>query len=59
MPADRSLTWDGCLNVRDLGGLSTVTGRTVEPRELFAVYPSRRLLPSRVRLALDWVMKHG
>ncbi|WP_437627130.1 LysR family transcriptional regulator [Sorangium sp. So ce1151] len=37
----------------------TVTGRTVEPRELFAVYPSRRLLPSRVRLALDWVVKHG
>ncbi|WP_437563517.1 LysR family transcriptional regulator [Sorangium sp. So ce542] len=37
----------------------TVTGRTVEPRELFAVYPSRRLLPARVRLALDWVIRHG
>ncbi len=37
----------------------TVTARTVEPRELFAVYPSRRQLPARVRLALDWVMKHG
>ncbi len=37
----------------------TLTGRTVEPRELFAVYPSRRQLPARVRMALDWVMKHG
>jgi LysR family transcriptional regulator AphB len=37
----------------------TVTARTVEPRELFAVYPSRRQLPARVRLALDWVAKHG
>jgi len=37
----------------------TVTARTVEPRELFAVYPSRRLLSARVRMALDWVMKHG
>lgn len=36
----------------------TVTGRTIEPRELFAVYPSRRLLSTRVRLAIDWVMKH-
>lgn len=37
----------------------SVTGRTVEPREFFAVYPSRRLLSSRVRMALDWVMEHG
>jgi LysR family transcriptional regulator AphB len=37
----------------------TVTARTIEPRELFAVYPSRRQLPARVRLALDWVAKHG
>ncbi|PTL78314.1 LysR family transcriptional regulator [Vitiosangium sp. GDMCC 1.1324] len=37
----------------------TVTGRTLEPRDVFAVYPSRRLLSTRVRLALDWVMKHG
>lgn len=36
-----------------------VTGRTVEPREFFAVYPSRRLLAPRVRMALDWVMEHG
>jgi DNA-binding transcriptional LysR family regulator len=37
----------------------TVTGRTVVPRELFAVYPSRRQLAARVRLALDWVAQHG
>lgn len=37
----------------------TVEGRTVEPRDIFAVYPSRRMLPSRVRLALDWVKAHG
>jgi protein-tyrosine phosphatase len=27
MPRDRRLTWDGCTNVRDLGGLSTIDGR--------------------------------
>ncbi|WP_224360517.1 LysR family transcriptional regulator [Hyalangium versicolor] len=37
----------------------TLKGRTVEPREIYAVYPSRRQLPARVRLALDWVMKNG
>ena len=26
-PRDRHLTWDGCLNVRDLGGLPTADGR--------------------------------
>jgi protein-tyrosine phosphatase len=26
---DRNLTWDGCLNVRDLGGLPTSDGRRV------------------------------
>ncbi|HET9956578.1 MAG TPA: LysR family transcriptional regulator [Polyangiaceae bacterium] len=29
-----------------------------ESREVFAAYPSRRLLPVRVRLALDWLAKH-
>ncbi|MCP3063682.1 LysR family transcriptional regulator [Myxococcus sp. K38C18041901] len=37
----------------------TVKGRTPEPRELFAVYPSRRQLSTRARRALDWVMEHG
>lgn len=39
---------DGLIELR-------VRGREVVPRELYAVYPSRRLLPARVRLALDWV----
>lgn len=29
----------------------------LEGRDLFAVYPSRRLLPLRVKAAIDWVMK--
>jgi hypothetical protein len=26
LPPSRDLTWDGCLNVRDLGGLPTADG---------------------------------
>ena len=37
----------------------SVPGRSVESRELYAVYPSRRLLPARVRLALEWVRTHA
>jgi protein tyrosine/serine phosphatase len=29
MPKDRSLAWDGCFNVRDLGGLATTDGRLI------------------------------
>jgi protein-tyrosine phosphatase len=29
MPNDRWLAWDGCFNVRDLGGLPTIDGRIV------------------------------
>lgn len=39
--------------------LLSVRGREPMPRELYAVYPSRRLLPARVRLALDWVRERG
>lgn len=35
----------------------TVVGRTAEPRALFAVYPARRQLPSRVRVAIDWLVQ--
>jgi LysR family transcriptional regulator AphB len=34
----------------------TITGGRAAPRELFAVYPSRTLVPSRVRAALDWIV---
>src|SRR5262245_61039400 len=29
MTDDRRLTWDGCFNVRDLGGLPTADGRVI------------------------------
>jgi len=35
-----------------------LTGATLEPAELFAVYPSRHLVPARVRAALDWLFAH-
>src|SRR4051812_865853 len=35
----------------------SIRGFTAEARDLFAVYPSRRLLAPRVRLALDWVLR--
>ncbi|MFJ9441875.1 tyrosine-protein phosphatase [Kitasatospora sp. NPDC101235] len=31
---DRTLVWDGCLNVRDLGGLPTVSGRLTAHRAI-------------------------
>jgi protein tyrosine/serine phosphatase len=31
---DRRLTWDGCFNVRDLGGLPTADGRLIRPGAL-------------------------
>ena len=37
----------------------TITGRQPEPRELFAVYPSRTLVPTRVRAALAWVLERA
>jgi DNA-binding transcriptional LysR family regulator len=36
-----------------------IPGRRPEPRDLFAVYPSRTLLPTRVRAALAWVIAHA
>jgi LysR family transcriptional regulator, transcriptional activator AphB len=30
-----------------------------ESRDLYAVYPTRKLLPTRVRLALEWVARNG
>lgn len=40
----------------ELERLSTELGEP-EPLELFAVYPSKRLLPLRVRAALDWLAR--
>jgi DNA-binding transcriptional LysR family regulator len=30
-----------------------------EPLDLYVVYPTRRLLPQRVRMAIDWLAKDG
>jgi DNA-binding transcriptional LysR family regulator len=35
-----------------------VAGATLEPGELFIVYPSRQRLPVRVRAAIDWMIRH-
>jgi DNA-binding transcriptional LysR family regulator len=37
----------------------TIVGRRPEPRDIFAVYPSRTLVPARVRAALAWVIAHA
>jgi hypothetical protein len=38
---DRRLPWDGCLNVRDLGGLRLTKGGETRPGRLCAPTPSR------------------
>lgn len=43
---------------RELVRLEADFGET-EPVELFVVYPTRRLLPLRVRMAIDWLAKEG
>lgn len=37
----------------------SVVGRRPENRDIFAVYPSRTLVPARVRAALAWVVAHA
>jgi LysR family transcriptional regulator AphB len=37
----------------------TIVGLRPPPVDLFAVYPSRALVPARVRAALDWVIAHA
>jgi len=43
---------------RELVELATRFGEP-QPVDLFVVYPSRRRLPSRVRLAIDWLASRG
>ncbi len=42
---DRVLEWDGCTNVRDLGGLKTQDGRTTRQGELIRSDTPARLTP--------------
>ena len=37
---NRHLDWDGCANVRDLGGLRTRDGRAIRPARSSAPTPS-------------------
>ena len=43
---DRFLTWDGCKNVRDLGGLRTQDGRTTRPGAILRSDTPGRLTPA-------------
>jgi DNA-binding transcriptional LysR family regulator len=43
---------------RDLVRITADVGEP-EPAQIFAVYPSRRLLPLRVKLALEWLADRG
>ncbi len=42
----------------DLVAVSTELGEP-EPAQIFAVYPNRRLLPLRVKMALEWLARDG
>jgi protein tyrosine/serine phosphatase len=46
MTADRHLDWDGCYNVRDLGGLRTIHGRTTRWGAVVRADAPDRLTPA-------------
>jgi protein-tyrosine phosphatase len=52
---DRALAWDGCLNVRDLGGLPTEDGGRIAPGALVRGDNARRLSDEAWRA----VIEHG
>ncbi len=66
MTPSRVLLWDGCVNVRDLGGLPTVDGRTTRRGEVVRADSIHGLTPEgwkalvdfRVRLAIDLRDRH-
>ncbi|MFN2106528.1 MAG: tyrosine-protein phosphatase [Candidatus Promineifilaceae bacterium] len=51
---DRTLDWDGCWNVRDLGGLATVDGRYTRRRALVRSDLLGRLTPRGKQQLLDY-----
>jgi protein-tyrosine phosphatase len=51
--ADRDLSWDGCVNVRDLGGLPTVDGRFTRRGALVRSETVDRLTPDGWRALRD------
>ena len=53
-PVERSLAWDGCFNVRDLGGLQTASGRSTRHGAVVRADNVRRLSEAGWRAALDY-----
>ena len=53
-PVERSLAWDGCFNVRDLGGLETASGRRTRHGAVVRADNVRRLSEAGWRSALDY-----
>lgn len=51
---ERSLTWDGCFNVRDLGGLETASGRRTRYGAVIRADNVRRLSEAGWQAALDY-----
>lgn len=47
---------DAAIDAPELVRVATTIGEP-EPAQLYAVYPSRRLMPSRVRLVLEWLAR--
>ncbi len=51
---ERSLAWDGCFNVRDLGGLETASGRRTRHGAVVRADNVRRLTEAGWQAALDY-----
>jgi len=51
-PVERSLAWDGCFNVRDLGGLETASGRRTRHGAVIRADNVRRLTDAGWQAAL-------
>ena len=54
MPRSRDLTWDGCLNVRDLGGHRTTDGAETRYGEIVRADSVRQLTDAGWRAAVDY-----
>ncbi len=55
---ERSLLWEGCFNVRDLGGLQTATGGRTRPGAIVRGDNIRNLTEAGWRAALDHGVRH-
>ena len=53
MPSSRDLIWDGCLNVRELGGLPTLDGRETRRGSIVRADSVRQLSDEGWRALVD------